>query len=210
MLKRNSLSLSIHPGASVKTYVDNHFSDGWIGRVCPNTGHPDLQTSLRFTPYQIFTYKGTLRSVHQKMWKHMLHYCVAFWMLKQAYTSWNDVGFHARFADVLRLGEHNHLLPDGVRGGNHTHTDSLLGAFAELWKVTISFVMPVRFSRRPSVCLSIWNESAPSGRIFMKFDIWEFFENLEKIQVWLKFDKNKGYFTWRSMYICDNVSLNFS
>jgi hypothetical protein len=33
----------------------------------------------------------------------------------------------------------------------------------------------------PSVYLSTWNNSAPTGRIFMKFDIWVFFENLWKI-----------------------------
>ena len=29
-----------------------------------------------------------------------------------------------------------------------------------------------------SVRLSAWNNSASTGRIFMKFDVWEFFENL--------------------------------
>jgi hypothetical protein len=44
---------------------------------------------------------------------------------------------------------------------------------------------------------------------FMKFDIWGFFENLSrKIWVSLKSDKNNGYFTWRPMHICDNISLN--
>ena len=38
--------------------------------------------------------------------------------------------------------------------------------------------MSVCLSVRPSVCLSAWNNSAPTGRIFMKFDIGEFFENL--------------------------------
>jgi len=41
------------------------------------------------------------------------------------------------------------------------HT-TFLGAFAELRKATITFLMPVR--------LSAWNNSAPTGRIFMKFD----------------------------------------
>jgi hypothetical protein len=45
-------------------------------------------------------------------------------------------------------------------------------------------------------CPSVWNNSAPTGQIFMKFDIWIFFEKyVEKIQVPLKSDKNKGYFT---------------
>ena len=57
-----------------------------------------------------------------------------------------------------------------------------LDAFAKLRKVAISFVMSVCLS----VCLSSvrpyeWNNSAPTGRIFMKFDIWVFFENLSRI-----------------------------
>jgi len=31
---------------------------------------------------------------------------------------------------------------------------------------------------------------------------------VEKIQVSLKFDKNNGYFTWRSVYIYDNISVS--
>jgi hypothetical protein len=45
-----------------------------------------------------------------------------------------------------------------------------LGAFEKLRKATISFVMSVR--------LSAWNKSAPTGRIFIKFDIWGFFGNM--------------------------------
>jgi hypothetical protein len=52
-----------------------------------------------------------------------------------------------------------------------THTAFFLGAFAKLRQATISFV----------ICLSVcWNNSAPTGRVFMKFDIWVFFENLSK------------------------------
>jgi hypothetical protein len=46
---------------------------------------------------------------------------------------------------------------------------TVVGAFAKLRKATISFVM--------SVCPSEWNNSAPSGRIFMKFYISVFFES---------------------------------
>jgi hypothetical protein len=42
-----------------------------------------------------------------------------------------------------------------------------LGAFAKLRKTTIRFVMSVR----PSVRLSVWNNSAATGPILMKFDI---------------------------------------
>ena len=48
-----------------------------------------------------------------------------------------------------------------------------LGTFVKLKKKsTIIFVMSVRLSAR--------NNSAPTGRIFMKFDIWVFFENLSR------------------------------
>ena len=38
-----------------------------------------------------------------------------------------------------------------------------LGAFAKVRKVTINFVLSVR----PPVCLSAWNNSAPSAQILM-------------------------------------------
>ena len=50
----------------------------------------------------------------------------------------------------------------------------VVGPFAKLRKATISFVMSVCPSVRPSA----WNNSAPTGRIVMKVDIWVFFENL--------------------------------
>ena len=47
---------------------------------------------------------------------------------------------------------------------------SFPGAVAKMKKVTISFVVLVR--------LSACNNSAPSGRISMKFGVWRFLENL--------------------------------
>ena len=44
----------------------------------------------------------------------------------------------------------------------------------------------------------------------MKFDIWVFLKNLEEIQVLLKSDKNNRYFTWRRVYIWDNILLESS
>ena len=35
-------------------------------------------------------------------------------------------------------------------------------------------------------------------------------KSVEKIQVSLKSDNNNGYFTWRPMYIYENISLNFT
>jgi hypothetical protein len=80
-----------------------------------------------------------------------------------------------------------------------------LGAFAKFRKTTISFVISVRLSVR----LSTWNNSAATGRIFMEFDIWAFFEkSIQKMQVSLQADKINKYFTWRRLYTYDHISLN--
>jgi len=64
---------------------------------------------------------------------------------------------------------------------------SFLGAFEKL-RMSISSLFLC-------VSLSVRNNSAPTGRIFTKFDIWVFFENrAAKIQVSLKPDKNNGCF----------------
>ena len=61
------------------------------------------------------------------------------------------------------------------------------------------------------VYLSARNNSAPTERILMKFDIWVFFwKPVKKILFSLKSDKISRYFTWRRVYICDNTSLNCS
>ena len=72
--------------------------------------------------------------------------------------------------------------------------------FFLLRKATVSFAMAVR----PSVRLSACNNSAPTGRIFIKFDI-----SVEIIQVSLKLDKYKGHFARRPIYIFYHISLNF-
>ena len=49
-----------------------------------------------------------------------------------------------------------------------------------------------RLSLRPSA----WNNSATTGIIFIKFNVWVFFRKyVLKIQVSLKNEKNNGYFT---------------
>ena len=48
--------------------------------------------------------------------------------------------------------------------------------------------------RPPLICPSAWDNSASTERILMKFGIWDFFprKSVEKIQVWLKSDKDNG------------------
>jgi len=66
-----------------------------------------------------------------------------------------------------------------------------LGECAKFQKATVSFVMSVRLSSHPH-----GTTVAPTGRIFMKIEIWGFIENLsKKIQVSLKSGKNNGHFT---------------
>jgi hypothetical protein len=55
----------------------------------------------------------------------------------------------------------------------HRQFSDFSGEFAKLRRATISSM-----SVRPSVRLSVWKNLAPTGRIFMKFDIRLFFENL--------------------------------
>ena len=94
---------------------------------------------------------------------------------------------------------------------------SFLGAVAELRKATLSFVMPVSSSVR----LSAWNNSAPTGRIFMKFDIWIFFESLSRkfkfhynlIRITVTLHENR-YTRWfkydRDWFVCKQAALRSS
>jgi hypothetical protein len=60
--------------------------------------------------------------------------------------------------------------------------------FAMLRKETISFLM--------SVCRSEWNNSDPTGEIFLKYDILNSFrKSILKFQVSLQSDQNKWYNT---------------
>ena len=73
------------------------------------------------------------------------------------------------------------------------------GAFAKLRKVTFSFVMSVCPSVRP---LSAYMNSAPTGRIIIKFDVFCIFRNfVEKIHVYLKSYKKTG-----TLQICTQVA----
>jgi hypothetical protein len=71
----------------------------------------------------------------------------------------------------------------------------LLGAFAKLLKAIIIFVMSVCLSDSPPAGPPAYNNSAPTARNFMTFDISAFLENLSRnLQDSLKYDKNDGYF----------------
>ena len=57
----------------------------------------------------------------------------------------------------------------------------ILGTFTKFRKTTITFIMSVCL--RVSVRLSAWNNSAPTGQIFVKIDILGCFEDRREIQV---------------------------
>jgi len=111
----------------------------------------------------------------------------------------------------------------------------LLGAFAKLRKVTVSltgtFVLPsvllsfllsvrpsvclfVCLSVRPSVwlsvhpfvCLSTWKNSALTEELHEIKRLAIFRKSVGNVQVWLKYDKNNGYFTCWSKYIYNNIN----
>jgi hypothetical protein len=90
-------------------------------------------------------------------------------------------------------------------------------SFVKLQKTTVTFVISVCPSVHPSTC----NSSAPTERIFKKYNSWVFFrKSVDNIQVSFKFDKNNVYCTvlycivlyctWKPIYICDHTSLNCS
>jgi hypothetical protein len=67
-------------------------------------------------------------------------------------------------------------------GAAHKSQTFLLEPFAKLQKATINFVMSVRIE-----------QFGTSGRTFIKFDIWIFFEIYRKNHVSLIYEKNNGY-----------------
>jgi len=57
----------------------------------------------------------------------------------------------------------------------------------------------------PSVRHPPPDNSAPNGRIFIKFDTCICFQNLSRKSQFQQTDKKNRYFTWRSVYIEDSI-----
>jgi hypothetical protein len=109
--------------------------------------------------------------------------------------------FQLRLRTVYIIMIHDQQLLS-VRPQRWTVKALFLGVFAKLRIPPISFVTYVPMS----ACPSAWINSAPTGRIFMKFNMGFFFRKTsQKIQVAFKSDKNKGYLTWRPMCIYDSI-----
>ena len=78
-----------------------------------------------------------------------------------------------------------------------------LSALAKFREATLSFVMSVCPSLRP------YGATRLQLVVFSWNFIWDFFRKyVQKIEVSLKSDNNNEYFTWRPMYIFNNISLS--
>jgi hypothetical protein len=76
---------------------------------------------------------------------------------------------------------------------------SFLSTFAKLRKATISFVT----SASPHETTRL-----PQDLFWWNFMFENFSKSVGKIQVRLTYDKNSGYFIWRSFHVCNSISLN--
>ena len=80
-----------------------------------------------------------------------------------------------------------------------TKTDQFLGVSAKLRKASVRLVTSFFLSFRLCVCPFAWN-SAPTGRILMKFDMCvSFVKFFKKLQVSSTADKKNGQFTFRPL-----------
>jgi hypothetical protein len=81
----------------------------------------------------------------------------------------------------------------------------------------LMYVFNIGFLAHSQTCeaqLSVRRPHATTQRLLYEFS-WnftfdDFRQSIQKIQVSLKSDKNNGYFTWRPMYIHDNISFSCS
>ena len=104
------------------------------------------------------------RSISVIYKKHFYNLWIALCISRYCFTA--CILFHTCFS--VHYGTH---LSQSCQLTHYvTHFFQVLGACSELRKATISFV--------PHPLLSASNNSAPTGRIFMKFHIWVFFDNL--------------------------------
>jgi hypothetical protein len=66
------------------------------------------------------------------------------------------------------------------RGPAYDHSQSFLYGGDHLDVLFLASSPNCRKRLLASSCLSAWSNSAPTGRIFVKFDIRQFFENLSR------------------------------
>jgi hypothetical protein len=152
--------------------------------------------------YHQLKHSQILRSAHTV---HLCVFCVDLRTNSDYFSIQHWLtGFYNRGSECLQRGTDWVFKSDGYnfvnKGLNQQGTKTF--RFAQLalsflvdrrinntQKGTVSFVMSVL-----SVRSSAWNHSAPTGRIFMKFYIWGYLENLWENPSFVKYDHNYGYY----------------
>ena len=111
-------------------------------------------------------------------------------------------------SEVSSLRVDNSIVPSDL-GAAHLNSYWFLGAFENLRKANISFVVSVCLSVCPYVC----SHGAYQLPLDFFHEIWYlriFRKSVKKHQVSLKSGKNKRHFTWTPVYVYDIISLNCS
>ena len=120
-------------------------------------------------------------------------------------TRYRPMGTLERLSIQNRAHTHTHTYTGAGWNYNHkSHCAEFLGAFAELRKATICFVMSASLSVRTENLGSHWM----IFHVIWYFSI--FRKSVEKNQVLVKSYKKNGYFTWRATGIYDHTSLRSS
>jgi hypothetical protein len=122
------------------------------------------------------------------------------------FISWCRFGFlHRECVSVPTFRRSSSLLHDSATRKRTISKSTTAAKVSKYIAFSGSFAI---VSSCLSVCLSAWNNSATTGRIFIKFYIsgFSFFEKLPRNIVSLKSHKNNGCFTRGPMYIYDNIS----
>jgi len=132
----------------------------------------------------------------KKLWKALVSFTIPLCLHG---TVWH---VPTRYAWKLVLDIYNKHF-----GWNHTKIMDTMSRSAHIytkWLLALS-------------CLSVCLSACLHGITRLQLDgfSWNwylriFWKSVEKIQVSLKLDSNKGYFTWRLIYIFDPILLNFS
>ena len=109
--------------------------------------------------------------MHVRLLKYIIDINSLFWMFISLHVLWYNAEYLLRKRLILIFWQ---------------NVEKMLLAVSY-----ISVCLPVRLP----ACTSAWNNSAPTERIFVKFDVWKFFKNLAR----------KFKFYWNLTRITDNL-----
>ena len=131
----------------------------WRQQVCRYLKAADYQTSLWFCD----SCSCTLHCTNTLLWQLFLHTALYKYIVVTA------VPAHCTNTLLWQLFLHTAL-----------YKYIVVSLFTYFWARSQHCEKPLLASSCLSVCPSAWNNSAPTGRVFMKFDIVVFFENLSR------------------------------